>query len=97
MNTFGLDKNHDTFDFTVMSVEDLSVISGGSGGRSASACQSQIYGASGIGALAGGIIGGALGSVIPIVGTTAGAALGSGVGALIAGGSVAGGSASCVG
>lgn len=63
------------------------------GGRNVAACQSQIYGATGVGA----IIGGVLGSVVPVIGTGAGAALGAGIGGMVAGGHVVGNSSSCVG
>jgi hypothetical protein len=86
MNTFALDKNYNAFNFAEISLADLEVISGGSGGSTAQCILGTVGGA------IGGVLGGAAaGSVWPVVGTTGGAILGG------IGGAMAGAAASCFG
>jgi len=84
MSTFALDKNYQQFNFEEVSVDDLMVISGGSG---ALQCTLGIVAGAGLGALTGA----AAGSAVP--------GLGTGLGALAGGifGGMGGAAASCFG
>jgi hypothetical protein len=86
MNAFALDKNYNAFNFAEISLADLEIISGGSGGSTAQC----ILGTVG-GAIGGALGGAAAGSAIPGLGTAAGAIWGG------IGGGMAGAAASCFG
>lgn len=85
MSTFALDKNYSQFNFEEISVAELGIISGGSGGTNWLQCGLGTLGGAGLGAL-GGM---ATGSAVPGFGTVAGGIAGG-----IFGG-MAGAAASC--
>jgi hypothetical protein len=90
MNTFALDKNYNQFNFAEISVAELEIISGGSGG-SGSFNMEQCLAAVANGAASGAAAGAALSMAIP------GLALPVGLMAGLIGGGIAGAAGACFG
>jgi hypothetical protein len=81
MNTFALDKNYDQFNFEQISVAELEVISGGSGGSGA--FPNQCVQGTLNGAAMGAAIGSAMGAGMGAIGSAVGGAIGTAVGAAV--------------
>ncbi len=95
MSTFALDKNYSQFNLSEISVDDLMVISGGSGSSGILQCVLGTGGGFLTGGLAGAGIGASVGALFGGVGAAPGALWGAGIGAV--GGTMTGAAASCFG